>query len=70
MKLHERLWDFYKVLHHWDGLGPNGHAFQCRDVLAPNLEGDINVFNHYQTVFNLIASYHPLEVFPGWVTES
>ena len=64
MKLHKLLRDFYKVLNHGDGLSPNGLAFQCRNVLAPDLEGNINVFDRYWAVLNLIAPDHPLEVIP------
>ena len=62
-------WDFHKVPCHRIGFAPRGLSFLCRNVLPPNLEGNVDILDHYRTVLNLVAPNHPLEILPGRVTE-
>ena len=60
---------FHIVLCHRIRFLPGGLPFQRRDVLAPNLGGNIDVFNRNRTVLDLIATNNPLEVLHRRVIE-
>jgi hypothetical protein len=54
---------------HWMHLAPSGLPFQRGDVLAPNLQINIDVLDRHVIVLDLVTENHPLEVLHGQVTQ-
>jgi hypothetical protein len=69
VELQQLLRKLHIVPGHRIRLASSGFPFQRSDVLAPNLQSNVDVLDRYRTVLDLVTENHPLEVLHGWLTQ-
>ena len=69
VKVQQLRRDLDSVPCHYIGFAACGLAFQCRNVLPPNLGSNIYILDRHRAVLDLVAPEYPLEILDRWVSE-